>query len=314
VAASPDGTPAGGGGPTVRSTGAPPPTRDRALGRLRPLRDIRPPGEPPFTRGSMPRATQPALDMRMFAGFGAARTRARFGRCSRPARPGSDRLRHADACTATTRTNQRRSEFGRAVSRSAPRRHGGPSCDPAARPDLDLDDDQLAGRPSWAMYIVRRGEAGFPRATLEGRPRTTSSWSSSAQRSSGSHPASSGSSRHDRIRDAELPEMEHGLDQRLSHREAGSTRSETRFTIADGMAYVEAALERGLRVANFAPRLKLLLQLHSDFFEESPSSGLAPDLVQLMSERLPRETSARPGCGSTPRPPACADAPAALKT
>ena len=39
-------------------------------------------------------------------------------------------------------------------------------------------------------------------------------------------------------------------------REAGSTAvQELAFTIADGMAYVEAAIERGLRVDDFAPRL-----------------------------------------------------------
>ena len=44
-------------------------------------------------------------------------------------------------------------------------------------------------------------------------------------------------------------------------REAGSTAvQELAFTIADGMAYVEAALARGLRVDDFAPRLSLLLQ------------------------------------------------------
>jgi methylmalonyl-CoA mutase N-terminal domain/subunit len=40
------------------------------------------------------------------------------------------------------------------------------------------------------------------------------------------------------------------------------------FTIADGMAYVEAALERGLRIDDFAPRLSFFFNSHSDFFEE----------------------------------------------
>jgi methylmalonyl-CoA mutase N-terminal domain/subunit len=52
-------------------------------------------------------------------------------------------------------------------------------------------------------------------------------------------------------------------------REAGSTAiQELAFTIADGMAYVEAALERGLRVDDFAPRLSFFFNSHSDFFEE----------------------------------------------
>ena len=52
-------------------------------------------------------------------------------------------------------------------------------------------------------------------------------------------------------------------------REAGSTAiQELAFTIADGMAYVEAALERGLRIDDFAPRLSFFFNSHSDFFEE----------------------------------------------
>jgi methylmalonyl-CoA mutase N-terminal domain/subunit len=52
-------------------------------------------------------------------------------------------------------------------------------------------------------------------------------------------------------------------------REAGSTAvQELAFTIADGMAYVEEALRRGLRVDEFAPRLSFFFNSHSDFFEE----------------------------------------------
>jgi methylmalonyl-CoA mutase, N-terminal domain len=52
-------------------------------------------------------------------------------------------------------------------------------------------------------------------------------------------------------------------------REAGSTAvQELAFTIADGMAYVEAALDRGLRIDDFAPRLSFFFNSHSDFFEE----------------------------------------------
>ena len=52
-------------------------------------------------------------------------------------------------------------------------------------------------------------------------------------------------------------------------REAGSTAvQELAFTIADGMAYVEDALARGLRVDDFAPRLSFFFNSHSDFFEE----------------------------------------------
>ncbi len=52
-------------------------------------------------------------------------------------------------------------------------------------------------------------------------------------------------------------------------REAGSTAAqELAFTLADGFAYVEAAIERGLDVDAFAPRLSFFFNAHIDFFEE----------------------------------------------
>ena len=52
-------------------------------------------------------------------------------------------------------------------------------------------------------------------------------------------------------------------------REAGSTAAqELAFTLADGMAYVDACLERGMRIDDFAPRLSFFFDAHIDFFEE----------------------------------------------
>jgi methylmalonyl-CoA mutase N-terminal domain/subunit len=52
-------------------------------------------------------------------------------------------------------------------------------------------------------------------------------------------------------------------------REAGSTAAqELAFTLADGFAYVDAAVERGLDVDDFAPRLSFFFNAHIDFFEE----------------------------------------------
>ncbi len=52
-------------------------------------------------------------------------------------------------------------------------------------------------------------------------------------------------------------------------REAGSTAAqELAFTLADGMAYVDACLERGMRVDDFASRLSFFFDAHIDFFEE----------------------------------------------
>jgi methylmalonyl-CoA mutase N-terminal domain/subunit len=52
-------------------------------------------------------------------------------------------------------------------------------------------------------------------------------------------------------------------------REAGSTaQQELAFTLKDGFTYVERALERGLDIDDFAPRLSFFFNAHLDFFEE----------------------------------------------
>ncbi len=52
-------------------------------------------------------------------------------------------------------------------------------------------------------------------------------------------------------------------------REAGSTAAqEIAFTLADGIAYVDAAVKRGLAVDSFAPRLSFFLNVHNNFLEE----------------------------------------------
>lgn len=52
-------------------------------------------------------------------------------------------------------------------------------------------------------------------------------------------------------------------------REAGaSAAEELAFTLADGMAYVEESIERGLDVDDFAPRISFFFDAHNDFFEE----------------------------------------------
>src|SRR6266403_191226 len=52
-------------------------------------------------------------------------------------------------------------------------------------------------------------------------------------------------------------------------REAGSTAAqELAFTLADGFAYVDACVERGMPIDDFAPRLSFFFNAHIDFFEE----------------------------------------------
>lgn len=71
-------------------------------------------------------------------------------------------------------------------------------------------------------------------------------------------------------------------------REAGSTAvQELAFTIADGIAYVDACLERGLKVDDFAPRLSFFFDFHNNFLEEIAKIRAARFIwAQIMKERF----------------------------
>jgi methylmalonyl-CoA mutase N-terminal domain/subunit len=71
-------------------------------------------------------------------------------------------------------------------------------------------------------------------------------------------------------------------------REAGSTAvQEVAFTLADGIAYVEAALEAGLAVDEFAPRLSFFFNAHNNLFEEAAKFRAARRMwARIMTERF----------------------------
>ena len=71
-------------------------------------------------------------------------------------------------------------------------------------------------------------------------------------------------------------------------REAGATAAqELAFTLADGLAYVESCLERGLDVDAFAPRLSFFFDVHNDFFEEVAKFRAARRMwARFMKERF----------------------------
>ncbi len=97
-------------------------------------------------------------------------------------------------------------------------------------------------------------------------------------------------------------------------REAGSTAiQELAFTLADGIGYVQACIERGLKVDAFAPRLSFFFNSHIDFFEEIAKFRAARRLwARIMRERFhaksPRSWSLRfhtqtAGCSLTAQQP-----------
>ncbi len=71
-------------------------------------------------------------------------------------------------------------------------------------------------------------------------------------------------------------------------REAGSTAAqEIAFTLADAIAYVEAAIDAGLAVDSFAPRLSFFFNSHNNFFEEIAKFRAARRLyARLMRDRF----------------------------
>ncbi len=71
-------------------------------------------------------------------------------------------------------------------------------------------------------------------------------------------------------------------------REAGSTAAqEVAFTLSNGIAYVQAAIDAGLDVDDFAPRLSFFFNSHMDFFEEAAKFRAARRLwAKIMRERF----------------------------
>jgi methylmalonyl-CoA mutase N-terminal domain/subunit len=122
-----------------------------------------------------------------------------------------------------------------------------------------------------AYYVCVGDEQGVPRDELRGTVQTDILKEYVAQKEYIFPPRESMRLVTDMIEwcAAELPRM-HPISISGYHiREAGSTAAqELAFTLANGLTYVEWALERGLAVDDFAPRLSFFFNAHLDFFEE----------------------------------------------
>jgi methylmalonyl-CoA mutase N-terminal domain/subunit len=262
-----------------------------------PVRDIGLPGEPPFTRGIHPNGYRSRLwTMRMFAGFGAAEdTNARFKSLLAAGQTGLSIAYDMPTLYGyDTDQPEAEGEFGTcgvAVSSLADMEVllGGLPLD---RVSTSMTINSPAA-PIWAMYIVAAEKAGFPRAGLEGTTQNDILKEFVAQKEFLFPPAPSMRLVTDTIEfgTKELPRWNTISISGYHIREAGSTAvQELAFTIADGMAYVEDAIARGLRVDDFAPRLSFFFNSHSDFFEEIAKYRAARRVWwKLMSERYHAE-------------------------
>jgi methylmalonyl-CoA mutase N-terminal domain/subunit len=288
--------PAGASGPTaVDHHGEP-----IAAGRwdtFDPDRDIGLPGEPPFLRGIHANGYRTRLwTMRLFAGFGAAEdTNARFNQLLAAGQTGLSIAYDMPTLYGyDTDDPEAEGEFGTcgvAVSSLADMEVllGGLPLD---RISTSMTINSPAA-PIWAMYIVAAEKAGVPRASLEGTLQNDILKEFVAQKEYLFPPEPSMRLVTDTIEfgTRELPKWNTISISGYHIREAGSTAvQELAFTIADGMAYVEAALARGMRVDDFAPRLSFFFNSHNDFFEEIAKFRASRRIWwKLMTERYRAE-------------------------
>jgi methylmalonyl-CoA mutase N-terminal domain/subunit len=255
------------------------------------------PGEAPFTRGIHPSGYRSRLwTMRMFAGFGAAEdTNQRFKDLLDAGQTGLSIAYDMPTLYGyDTDQEEAEGEFGTC----------GVGVSSLADMEVLLDGlplDRVStsmtinspAAPIWAMYIVAAEKAGYPRALLEGTTQNDILKEFIAQKEFLFPPDPSMRLVTDTIEfgTRELPRWNTVSISGYHIREAGSTAvQELAFTIADGMAYVEAAMDRGLRVDDFAPRLSFFFNSHSDFFEEIAKFRASRRIWhKLMTERYHAE-------------------------
>jgi len=238
-------------------------------------RDLGSPGAYPFTRGVYPTMYRGRLwTMRQFAGFGTAAET-------------NERLRYLLAHGQTGLSTAFDMPTLMGYDSDHPRALGEVGREGVAVDSLADMETLFAGIPlgevSTSMtinspaaivlaYYLCVGEAqGVPRAKLRGTAQTDILKEYIAQKEWIFPPEPSLRLVVDMIEfcAAEMP-LFHPVSISGYHiREAGSTAAqELAFTLADGFAYVEAALARGLAVDEFAPRLSFFFNAHLDFFEE----------------------------------------------
>ncbi|NOZ49983.1 MAG: methylmalonyl-CoA mutase family protein [Chloroflexi bacterium] len=238
-------------------------------------RDLGMPGEYPYTRGVHSTMYRGKLwTMRMFAGFGTAEE-----------------------------TNQRykyllsQGNMGLSVAFDMPTLYGYDSDAPEALGEFgkcgvavssladmetlfdgipmgEVSTSMTINSPAailWAMYIVAAEKQGFPRQQQRGTIQNDILKEYIAQKEFLFPPTPSMRLVTDTIEFGarEMPQWNTISISGYHIREAGATAvQELAFTLADGFAYVEAALERGLDIDEFAPRLSFFFNAHNDLFEE----------------------------------------------
>jgi methylmalonyl-CoA mutase N-terminal domain/subunit len=239
------------------------------------LKDLGLPGEFPYTRGIHPTLHRSRLwTMRMFAGFGTAEeTNTRFKYLLEQGQTGlSIAFDLATLMGYDTDSPEALGEFGK--------------CGVAVSSLKDMEillegipldkvsTSMTINSPAaiiWAMYIAAAEKQGVRPDQLRGTLQNDILKEYIAQKEYIFPPEPSMRLVVDTIEygATSVPQWNTISISGYHIREAGSTAAqELAFTLADGMEYVRWALQRGLDVDEFAPRLSFFFNAHNDFFEE----------------------------------------------
>jgi len=256
--------------------------------------DIGFPGDYPFTRGVQPSMYRGRFwTMRMFAGLGSAKdTNKRFHLLVKEGQTGlSTAFDMPTLMGYDTDAPKAKGECGK--------------CGVAIDTLKDIEDlfeglpiekittSMTINPPAsviWAMYISMAEKRGIDRKAIGGTIQNDMLKEFIAQKTFMCPPVPSVRIIEDTVEFGtnEVPRWNTISISGYHIREAGSTAvQELAFTLADGIAYTEKAIERGLDVDEFAPRFSFFFNSHLDFFEEVAKFRAARRMwAKIMKERF----------------------------
>jgi len=257
-------------------------------------RDLGDPGEYPFTRGIHPTMYRERLwTMRQFAGFGSAEdSNRRFHYLLEQGQTGLSVAFDMPTLMGYDSDHARAlGEVGRegvavdTVEDMKVLLRGLPLDRVTTSMTINAPANVLL-----AMYVVAAEEAGFRRDHLGGTTQTDMLKEFIAQKEWIVPPRPSMRFIQDMLSFGarELPRWNIISISGYHIREAGSTAvQELAFTLADGIAYVQAGIDAGMDVDDFAPRLSFFFDCHNDFFEEIAKFRAARRMwARIMRERF----------------------------
>jgi methylmalonyl-CoA mutase N-terminal domain/subunit len=258
------------------------------------LRDLSFPGHYPFTRGVQPSMYRGRLwTMRMFAGLGSAKdTNRRFHLLVKEGQTGlSTAFDMPTLMGYDSDSPKARGECGK--------------CGVAIDTLKDMEDlfdglpiDKITTSMTinppasviWGMYIAMAEKRGINGRFIGGTIQNDMLKEFIAQKTFMCPPKPSLRLITDTVEfgTREIPRWNTISISGYHIREAGSTAvQELAFTLADGVAYTQAAIDRGLDVDDFAPRFSFFFNSHVDFFEEIAKFRAARRIwAKIMKERF----------------------------